>query len=130
MPRLSLVEYEALLARRPALRPVAPAGGRPGSRRQVPKERAIHDAILAECRRRGLRVVHSRMDRATTVSLGTPDFIIALPGARTLWLEVKTLHGRLRLEQEAWLMILQTLGHEVHVIRSFEEFLSVLTPNP
>ena len=90
-------------------------------------EALVHDAILSECRRHGLCVIHSRMDRASTVAVGAPDFVIALPAARTLWLECKSATGILREEQAVWLANLQDLGHEAHLIRSIDEFLSVLT---
>jgi hypothetical protein len=99
------------------------------STKAATRESLLHDAILAECRARGLRVIHSRMDRASTVAVGAPDFVIALVGARTLWIECKSAHGVLRHDQAAWIATLQSLGHEAHVIRSIEEFIAIITPN-
>jgi hypothetical protein len=42
-------------------------------------ERAIHDEIEAYLRLREWYYVHSRMDRATTCAVGTPDFIVLMP---------------------------------------------------
>ena len=89
-------------------------------------EADLHDQILSECRRRAWPVVHSRMDRPTTSAVGTPDFVIALPKGRTLWIEAKTAHGKLTMEQRTWLFWLQKLGHRAFVVRSFQDFLSVL----
>lgn len=84
-------------------------------------EGALHDAILAECRSRGWPVVHSRMDRPATVQVGTPDFAIALPGGRVVWLEAKTRTGKLTMPQRAWLVALERVGHACAVVRSVDE---------
>ncbi len=122
MPRLTPLQYALLVGRQkrraPAVICEAPA--------VAFKEAELHEVILAECRRRGLLVIHSRMDCASTVAVGAPDFVIALPFGRTLWLECKTPKGRLRDEQVLWLSNLGALGHQAHVIRSIEEFLNLL----
>jgi len=96
--------------------------------RMASQEAELHDAILAECRRRGLRCIHSRMDRAATISVGAPDFVIALPAGRTLWVECKSAKGSLRHDQAAWLSTLHSLGHEAHLVRSFDAFLTLISP--
>jgi len=126
MPRMSPADYGAWLARR------CLAGSSARSEpigRHGPAEAELHDAILAECRRRGLKVVHSRMDRASTVSVGAPDFVVALPFGRTLWVECKSAKGKLRHDQAAWIATLKSLGHEAHVVRSLDQFLTLITPN-
>lgn len=90
------------------------------------READLHDAILGHCRLRGWRVVHSRMDVPQTAGIGTPDFVIALPSGRTLWIEAKAKAGKLRPEQAAWLHSLRCLGHRAEVVRSLPEFLELL----
>ena len=89
-------------------------------------ESGLHDAILGYCRARGWRVHHSRMDRPATCGVGTPDFAIAMPGGRTVWIECKTAKGKVSTEQAAWIADLRKLGHVAHVVRSFTEFLQVV----
>lgn len=89
-------------------------------------EADLHDAILAHCRARGWPVVHSRMDRPTSCGVGTPDFVVALPGGRTAWVEAKAKGGKLRTEQEAWLAILRHNGHLCGVVRSFSDFVALI----
>lgn len=89
------------------------------------QERSLHEAIMAYCRSRCWPVVHSRMDRPATCGVGTPDFVIAMPGGRTLWIEAKTRFGKLRPEQLAWMAALRHVGHEAHVVRSMEEFVAI-----
>jgi hypothetical protein len=89
------------------------------------READLHDAILDFCRIKGWPVVHSRMDVPATCGVGTPDFVIAVPSGRTLWIEAKASGGKLRPEQSAWLASLRFVGHTAEVVRSMEEFIAV-----
>lgn len=89
-------------------------------------ESDLHESILEFCRSRGWRCVHSRMDRPSTCEVGTPDFAIAMPNGRTVWIEAKAGKGKLTLQQRAWLTALNALGHTTAVVRSMDEFLSVV----
>lgn len=90
------------------------------------RESELHYEILAYCRGRGWPVVHSRMDRPTTCHVGTPDFVIALPGGRTLWIEAKSSEGKVSLEQRAWMLWLGQHAHLCAVVHSMDEFISAL----
>lgn len=98
------------------------------------RESDLHDQIMAECRRRGWLVVHSRMDRPTTCGVGTPDFVICgetevdgSDGFPTVWLvECKSANGKLSTAQHAMIAQAARFGHTVHVVRSFDEFLKLL----
>ena len=89
-------------------------------------ERQLHVAIAAYCRRADLPFIHSRMDRPTSIACGAPDFVIAMPGGKTLWLECKTAKGKLTTEQNAWLHWLKGKGHEAHVVRSMRQFMDLM----
>jgi hypothetical protein len=89
------------------------------------REKDLHDAILAHCRAMGWPVVHSRMDVPQTAGIGTPDFVIAMPGTTTLWVEAKTAKGKLTPAQSAWIAALRKVGHRAEVVRSMAEFLRV-----
>lgn len=52
------------------------------------KEREIQDAFAAWLRERGIPFLRSRMDRATTIAVGWPDFTICYRG-RVLLIETK-----------------------------------------
>lgn len=106
------------------------AAGQPAGRSAaaVARESDLHDAILAYCRSRGWPVVHSRMDVPQTAGVGTPDFVVALPGGRTVWVEAKAAGGKLRPEQAAWLAALQAKGHTAAVVRSLPDFLDAIAP--
>jgi len=91
------------------------------------RESAIHDEIIFQCRARGWYVVHSRMDRRATVTVGAPDFILAMDSGRTLWIEAKRRNGKLSTSQQATRARLARLGHCHIILRSVteaREFLS------
>lgn len=88
-------------------------------------ERDIHAQIEDECRRRGWYFVHARVDKPTTIGIGTPDFIIAREDGKTLWIEVKTSTGKMTPEQAATAAWLKKLGHKWAIVRSFDEFIAM-----
>jgi hypothetical protein len=57
---------------------------------------------------------------------GHPDWVIALPNGRTLWIESKAKKGRMSEEQKNNRLLLLALNHEFYVIRSFKRFLEVV----
>jgi hypothetical protein len=65
------------------------------------------------------------MDVPQTAGVGTPDFVIAMPGTSTLWIEAKTAKGKLTPAQSAWLAALRKCGHRAEVVRSMAEFLKI-----
>jgi hypothetical protein len=76
------------------------------------------------CRERGLYVFHDR-SRSRNAP-GHPDLVIALPRARTLWLELKSRRGRLTSDQKRVAQRLRSCGHQWAVIKSFNDFLELV----
>ncbi len=89
-------------------------------------EGELHQQILSYCRNKRWPCVHSRMDVPQTAGVGTPDFVIAMPSGRTVWVEAKAKGGKLKPEQIAWQAMLKSVGHEAYVVRAFGEFLEVV----
>jgi len=92
-------------------------------------EKDLHKLIWAELTRRGIVVIHSRMDRRSTTAKGIPDFCFALPGTAygiPIAVEVKTATGQLTREQKITMELMEKNGWETHVVRSFDEFLKIL----
>lgn len=89
----------------------------------VEREADLQSLIVAELKARRLYFVQSRMDKAPTNGIGTPDFIVALSGGKTLWIECKTAKGKLSREQAGIGMALKILKHHHVVVRSFPDFL-------
>lgn len=88
----------------------------------VSRESKLHDQIMEECRTRRWLVIHSRMDMPATVAKGVPDFVIMADKGRLLLVECKSKTGKLTIEQMAFGIMAEELGHKVHVVRSLEEF--------
>lgn len=86
-------------------------------------ERDLHAQIFDECRRRGWIPLHGSMSERTHRTAGEPDFIIVRDGG-VLFVECKTRTGKLTREQQAMIAHAAKLGHTIHVVRSFQEFLN------
>lgn len=89
-------------------------------------EADLHAQIFNECRRRGWIALHGSMSERTHRTAGEPDFIILTDDKRALMVECKTAKGKLTIEQQAMIAHAAKLGHTIHVVRSFTEFLNIL----
>ena len=89
------------------------------------REKDLHAQILGECKRRGWLVFHGSMAHSTFRTPGEPDFVILAQG-RTFLIEAKTAKGKLSTAQLAVQAWAGGLGHKVHVVRSFAEFLEAV----
>lgn len=92
----------------------------------VDKESDLHEAILADCRRRGWHAIHSRMDLPTTTGVGDPDFVILADLGKVYLVECKSKNGKLTTAQLALQTQAEVLGHTIHVVRSIQEYHDIL----
>jgi len=94
------------------------------------KEAELHNQICDHCDKQWpkWKYIHARMDKRSTVEVGAQDFTIFMPAGRTLCIECKAKSKKLRPDQLAWKLEMERLGHQVHTIRNFDEFLNLLTP--
>jgi hypothetical protein len=118
--RITSIEYATLLARQKRLESPAPAEG-------ISRESDLHEQIFAECRRRGWLAFHGAMSERTARTCGEPDFIILADAERVWLIECKTRIGKLSPAQQAISAWAAKLGHTVHVVRSFQEFLDAVS---
>lgn len=88
----------------------------------------LHEQIMDYCDARWPKwvYVHSRTDQPSSVSVGLPDFVIALPNGKTLWLECKAKGGKLTTEQLAWKLKLEMLKQHYACVYSFQEFVETV----
>ncbi len=98
----------------------------PASYVQVEREKDLHDAILAECRHRGWITIHARMDRPSTLEVGSPDFIILGSRGRVFIIEAKSKTGKLTKAQQILRAWAHKLGHEIVEVRSVAQFMHVI----
>lgn len=94
----------------------------------VEDESLLHNQIICECKRRGWIAFHSRMDKPSTVQIGSPDFVIMADCGRVFFIECKTGKGKLSTEQAALAAWANKLGHRIIVLRSIEEFYEIIKP--
>lgn len=99
----------------------------------VEDESELHNNILAECRQRGWLALHGSMTHKAKRTAGEPDFVILTDSRifprhcdNVLFVECKSRAGKLSTAQQALHAHARKLGHEVHVVRSFREFLALL----
>lgn len=94
---------------------------------KVAIESDLHEKVEDYCRERGWWYLHSRMDRKTTVGVGTPDFCIARHGGRMVFMELKRTGGKATAAQLANLAHLRHLGHVAEVVDNWEDCLRLMS---
>jgi hypothetical protein len=92
-------------------------------------EGELHRQILDECKRRGWIVFHGSMAHSTFRTPGEPDMVCLTDNGGLLLIEAKTRTGKLSPDQQAIHAWARKLGHTVHVVRSFEEFVRLAEGN-
>lgn len=121
MPRMTSSELAAFEARRNRHRHTTGEGVPAG------RENELHEAIQAECARRGWIALHGAMSRRTYRTLGEPDFIILGDRGRCWHIECKTSTGKLSVDQQAMAAHYRKLGHAYHVVRSLRDFNTLIS---
>lgn len=122
--RMSSAEYAALLARRAGgIGAIKVADTSEG----VEVESKLHQDVLAYCRTHGWICFHASMVHRTYSTIGTPDCIIIANDGRWFLIELKTRTGKLSTEQAALAFWAARLGTTIHVCRSMEDFVKVVT---
>lgn len=84
----------------------------------------LHEKIMQWCNAQWPRwkFIHNRTDKRSGIAEGAPDFVIFVPGGRSLSIECK-MPGNKRTEaQLAWATEMRMLGHEIYLVTSFAEF--------
>lgn len=93
----------------------------------VERESTLHEQIMKHCDSQWpkWKYLRARMDKRSTIASGAQDFTIFAPG-RVILCECKRKGEKPTAEQLAWHKELELLGHKVHVVYSFEEFLEAI----
>lgn len=89
-------------------------------------ETNLHNSIIRECIDRRWIHFHGSTADATQRTLGEPDFILLLPNGRFLLVECKSATGKLSEDQQTMVQWAKILGHKIHIVRSFSEFLAII----
>jgi hypothetical protein len=92
----------------------------------VEEEADLHAQIIDYCRSKGWGYIHGRMDRRSTVTEGSPDFVICADSGRVFFVEAKSKDGKVSVKQQAWIAQAKRNGHTVHVLRSVQELNDII----
>jgi hypothetical protein len=99
-------------------------------RESVDEEEDLHKDILSECARRGWIAFHGSMAHSTFRTPGEPDFVLLLDGGRVLLVECKSKTGKPSTAQLGIIAWAAKLGFEIHIVRSFPQFLTIADSSP
>lgn len=91
------------------------------------EEDKLHAKILEYCQARRWVAFHGSMAHKTFRTPGEPDFEILADGGRVFLVECKTRTGKPDADQQTVIHCAALLGHTIHVVRSFDQFLAVTT---
>jgi len=127
MYRLSPEQAQALLTEQQAKM----SRGKYGLSPDVPDEgleSVLSNKIRQYCEKMGYPCLIFRQSKQVKglVPAGWPDCSIALPGGRTVWIELKNKAGRLSDEQKMYKLMFMALGHEWYEVRSYKRFLEIV----
>ena len=123
---ITRTEFEALQAKldkarkQPANAPGCPPASFDG------KEAELHQQIESWLKSKRFYYVHSRTDQRTTQAKGVVDFIVAMPGGKVAWVEIKRKGGKLSPEQVVVRHVLLALGHHYACVYSLAEFIEAV----
>lgn len=96
--------------------------------KSVQQERELHDQIVSYCNNQWpkWKFIHARMDKPSGIEEGAQDFTIFMPNKQVLCIECKSKGKKPDEKQRDWAFEMHRLGHTVHCVRSFEEFLATI----
>ena len=113
-----------------------PASALPGELVEAmdgPEHTALEHDLQSKCEdycdKHGYLWLHDR-SRKVNIPGRFLDLIVALPGARVIWCELKRKGNKLSDEQIRTKVRLLFLGHEVYEIRSFRQFVRIVENPP
>ena len=89
-------------------------------------EKELHHQIMRYCERRGWVCLHGSMAHKAYRTVGEFDFVILAAHGRVFLIECKTKRGKLTVEQEGLQRWALNLGHYPHVVRSYQQFLTIV----
>lgn len=93
---------------------------------RIVRECQLHCKIIEFCKYLGWIYFHGSTAHRTKRTIGEPDFTILADGGITFFIECKKPGGKISKDQNETIHHAARLGHTIHVVESYEEFLSVM----
>jgi hypothetical protein len=110
----------------PAAQLNSEAGHAPRHRNEIAEQKTFAAWLKIQQHNGRLLYVWHATHTKSTATLGTPDFIVATAGPKTLWLEFKSPGNHLSPEQEQNLSVLLALGHAAQVVATAQEAITLV----
>jgi hypothetical protein len=94
----------------------------------VTQESPLHRKIMDYCEEQWpkWKYIRARMDKRSTIAVGAQDITIFASRGRLFCIECKSKSGKLDPDQLIWRKEMEMVGHPVHLVRSFSEFLELV----
>ena len=101
-------------------------GGPPPDMEGVDEEMKLHKAIMDHCKQQWPRwlYIRARSDQPSTIGVGVHDFTVFLPNRIVVCVECKKRGAKPSEPQRNWIHQMKLLGHDVHIVRTLEGFLT------
>lgn len=90
------------------------------------RESELRCAISDFCKAKGWICFAGATNKRTGRVLGEPDMHIMAECGKMFHVELKSKTGKVRLEQLQMMAWAQKLGHTIHIVRSLEEFFTIV----
>lgn len=94
----------------------------------VKLEIPLHNRIIEHCNSQWPRwkYIHANPSAKSTIQTGCQDFTLFLPSGRLVCIEVKAKGGKRSEAQNIWAKEMEMLGHTVHLVFSFDQYLNLV----
>ena len=102
------------------------AGQKPRRRREADEQGLFANWLKLQKEKGLLEYVWHRTDKRSTATVGTPDFIVALPSGKTLWIEMKSEGNQPTVEQTQTLENLARLAHSASICHSAADAIALV----
>ena len=96
----------------------------PPTKQEIKTEKQLQDQIAGWLEIQGTVVIRSRMDRKTTVAVGTPDLLMSIR-MRPVAMEVKLPGKKLTEEQRNIMLRMTGNGWACYTVRSLDEAILI-----
>lgn len=92
------------------------------------REDVLHFKIMEYCdaKHPKWKYIRARSDKKSTIQVGAQDITIFASEKRVFCFECKRPGKHPTTDQLVWHIEMELLGHKVHVITSYEEFINII----
>ena len=97
---------------------------------EVDDESELHCQVIDYCKSKGWVIFHGSMAHKTKRTPGEPDATILADNGRVFFIEMKRKNGKESPAQIGIRLQAEKLGTTIHVVKSIEQFIDIVTTKP